>query len=414
MITSANKKKIINDPVYGFISIPRSLIYDVIELPEFQRLRRIKQLGLTDLVYPGAIHTRFQHAIGAMHLMTRAIDVIRKKGYEITEEEARATTLAILLHDLGHGPFSHTLEFALFDNVHHEHVSIALMKRINEKMDGALDMTIAIFEGNYPKKALTQLISSQLDMDRLDYLKRDSFFTGVSEGVIGSDRLIEMLAVKDDRLVIEEKGIYSIENFLVSRRIMYWQVYLHKTVLAAELMLERSLVRARELASRGVNVDTGSEALNFFLNNQIQEKDLDNPKVLDYFVSLDDVDVMHALKLWQHHEDLILSRLSKDLLDRNLFKTFTNKEPFSEEELAIYQKQISKRFNIPFEEAAGLLIHKRMSNNAYTRGSSNIEILKRDGSTADIEVVADNFNISRLVGKVDKYFLMLPKEILEG
>ena len=321
-----SKRKILNDPIYGFITIPNELIFDLIEHPYFQRLRRISQLGLTNLVYSGANHTRFQHALGAMYLMGKAIDILRQKGHDITEDEALGVTIAILLHDIGHGPFSHTLEHTIVPGVSHEALSLLFMDRLNKEFDGKLDTAIQIFKNEHPKKYLNQLVSSQLDIDRLDYLRRDSFFTGVTEGIVGSDRIIKMMNIYQDNLVIEAKGIYSIEKFLVARRLMYWQVYLHKTVLSAENVLMRILGRARELALGGKKLIC-SDALRVFLYGKVTQNDFKEQKdLLDSFAQLDDYDVLGAIKQWQNNDDFVLSNLSRRLVNRNLLKIKLQKE----------------------------------------------------------------------------------------
>lgn len=329
-----NKKKIINDPVYGFITIPNECIFDLMEHPFVQRLRYIKQLGMTHLVYPGALHTRFHHVIGAVHLMEQAIQVIRKKGHEISQEEERAVLVAILLHDIGHGPFSHALEYDIVSGVSHEQISAYFIEELKSDLPeykADLDLALLIFGNNYSSKPfLYQLVSSQLDMDRLDYLTRDSFFTGVSEGIVGTERIIEMLNVKDGQLVVEEKGIYSIEKFLVARRVMYWQVYLHKTVVSAEFMLINVLRRAKKLAMEGAEL-FASPALKFFLTQTITKVDFEtNPEVLKTFAQLDDFDIMGAVKVWQQHSDKVLSLLSTNLVTRKLHKVEISKEPISE------------------------------------------------------------------------------------
>ena len=319
-VNSNNKKKIFNDPVYGFISIPQEIIFDVIEHPFMQRLRRIKQLGLTDLVYPGALHTRYHHVLGAMHLMSKAIATIRRKGHTISETEEQAALLAILLHDIGHGPFSHALEHDIVSGVSHEEISIFFIERLSKEFNGELDLALEIFKNTYPKEFLHQLVSSQLDMDRMDYLNRDSFYTGVNEGKIGSDRIIEMMNVVNGKLVLEEKGIYSIEKFIVARRLMYWQVYLHKTVVAAEYMLIQALRRAKELKQKGTAL-FASPALNYFLENNVSAEDFkSDPKVLERFALLDDYDILGAIKVWQSESDKVLSELSKRIIERRLFK----------------------------------------------------------------------------------------------
>lgn len=403
-----NKKKIFNDPVYGFISIPREIIFDVIEHRYFQRLRRIKQLGMTHLVYPGALHTRFHHVLGAMHLMTKAIQTIRRKGHEITESEEQAVLLAILLHDIGHGPFSHALEHDIVTGVSHEEISGFFIDRISEEFDGELDLALEIFKNNYSKKFLHQLVSSQLDMDRMDYLNRDSFYTGVSEGIIGSDRIIEMLNVKDGELVLEEKGIYSIEKFIVARRLMYWQVYLHKTVVAAEFMLIHVLRRAKELAMEG-NELFASPALKFFLENNITRDDFKkNPDVLDKFAMLDDFDILGAIKVWQSHEDKVLSTLSKKLIDRNLFKIEVSKKPFTEEVINEVTDYVKANMDISDDEVDHFVYSDILTNSAYNDSKETINLLMKDGSVIDVAEASDNLNISALSNPVEKYFLSYP------
>lgn len=403
-----NKKKIINDPVYGFISIPKEIIFDVIEHPYFQRLRRIKQLGLTHIVYPGALHTRFHHVLGAMHLMTKAVQVIRRKGHEINEAEEQAVLLAILLHDIGHGPFSHALEHDIVSGVSHEEISGFFIDRLSEELAGELDLALQIFKGNYPKRFLHQLVSSQLDMDRMDYLNRDSFYTGVSEGVIGSDRIIEMLNVANGELVLEEKGIYSIEKFIVARRLMYWQVYLHKTVVAAEFMLIHVLRRAKEISRNGAEL-FASPALSYFLKNDVTKDDFKNKsEVLDLFARLDDYDILGAIKVWQNSDDKVLAELSKRLINRDLFKIKVSKEPFSEEEITKKSAQIKSALNIDENEVQYFVYSNRLSNSAYNDTKENINLLKKDGSVEDVSKASDNLNISALSNPVEKYFLCYP------
>lgn len=403
-----NKKKIVNDPVYGFISIPREVIFDVIEHRYFQRLRRIKQLGLTHNVYPGALHTRFHHVLGAMHLMSKAILSIRRKGHEITEKEEQAVLLAILLHDIGHGPFSHALEYDIVCGVSHEEISTFFIESLSEEMDGELDLALEIFKGTYPKKFLHQLVSSQLDMDRLDYLNRDSFYTGVSEGVIGSDRIIEMLNVSDGELVLEEKGIYSIEKFIVARRLMYWQVYLHKTVVATEYMLIHVLRRAKELAQNGTEL-FASPALNFFLSQEIKREDFqNNPEVLEQFAKLDDYDILGAVKVWCDHEDKVLSDLARRIINRDLFKISIRKEAFSELEISAMRQQVAKEFDLDENEVKYYVFSEKLTNSAYTDDKENINLLMKDGSTQDVAKASDNLNISALSNPVEKYFLCYP------
>lgn len=403
-----NKKKLVNDPVYGFIAIPNDLIFDIIQHPYFQRLRRISQLGLTNLVYPGALHTRFHHALGAMHLMTIAIATIRRKGHEITPEEERGVLIAILLHDIGHGPFSHTLEYDIVNKVSHEDISSFFIERISIAFDGKLDLALLIFKNNYHKKFLYQLVSSQLDMDRLDYLNRDSFYTGVSEGKIGSDRIIEMLNVHEGNLVLEEKGIYSIEKFIVARRLMYWQVYLHKTVTASELMLIKIMQRAKELSTQNVEL-FASPAFQFFLKNAITKDDFQkNPEVLEQFAQMDDYDILGAVKVWQNHSDKILSFLCKRLINRELFKIELSKEPFSVERIQLEHEIIKAKYNLNDEELSYFVYSEKRSNNAYNKKYQKINILMKNGEIIDISQASDNLNISALSQPVAKYCLCYP------
>lgn len=407
-----NKKKIINDPVYGFISLPYDIIFDLIEHPYYQRLRRIKQLGMSHLVYPGALHTRFHHALGATHLMTKAIQSLRRKGHEITDEEETAVLIAILLHDIGHGPFSHTLEHDIVKNINHEELSLLFMKRLSEKFDGKLDLAIDIFEDKYHKYFLHQLVSSQLDMDRMDYLNRDSFYTGVSEGVIGSDRIIEMLEVKDNQLVVEEKGVYSIEKFLVARRLMYWQVYMHKTVVASEVMLTIILRRAKELIKNGTDL-FASPAFKLFLYNdfQIEEFHRDS-SLLDSFSQLDDTDILGAIKVWQNCDDKVLSLLSKQLINRKLFKIEIGKEPFSAERIAFEKQTLKEHFELE-DDQIGYFVHTDiLTNNAYNEKRETINLLMKDGSVKDVSKAADNLNIHALSSPVEKYYLCYSVERL--
>lgn len=404
-----NKKKIFNDPVYGFISIPDEFIFDLIEHPYMQRLRRISQLGLTHLVYPGALHTRFHHVLGAMHLMTQAVATIRRKGHEITQEEERAVLAAILLHDIGHGPFSHALEYDIVNHVSHEDISSFFIEKLSQEFGGKLDLTLLIFQNKYKKKPfLYQLVSSQLDMDRMDYLNRDSFFTGVTEGQIGSDRIIEMLNVKNGNLVIEEKGIYSIEKFLVSRRFMYWQVYLHKTVVAAEFMLIHILQRAKVLVGRGEEL-FASPALKYFLENDITIEDFKkNPKVLETFAKMDDFDITSAVKVWQDHSDKVLSTLAKKLINRQLFKVVVSKSKFSIDQLNVEKEIIRKKLNLTDEEVEYFVYSETLINNAYNQNKQNINLLMKNGEVIDVSKASDNLNISALATPVEKYFLCYP------
>ncbi len=406
-----NKKKIINDPVYGFVSITFNIIFDLIEHPYFQRLRRIQQLGLSSYVYPGAKHSRFHHALGASHLMGQAVNILRYKGVEITEAEAEAVTIAILLHDIGHGPFSHALEHTILEKVEHETVSVLFMERLNQEFDGRLSLAIEIFENRYPKKFLHQLVSSQLDMDRLDYLTRDSFFTGVHEGVIGYDRIIKMLNVKDDHLVVEEKGIYSIEKFIVSRRLMYWQVYLHKTVLCAEVMLVQVLRRAKDVYRQGMALFT-TPALEFFMKNDWEAEDFRNDKqVLDQFAQLDDTDLFVAMKIWQDHPDFILSELSKKLIQRKLFKTELQKEAFNFKYINEIRKKVQTKYNLKEEEIDYLVPTDATSNSAYSHKQDKINILFKNGEVLDIAYASDQLNIQMLSAPVVKYYLCYPKNL---
>ena len=404
-LTRNNKKKIINDPIYGFISIPDEFIFDLIEHPFFQRLRRIAQLGTTSLVYPGALHTRFHHVIGAMHLMTNAITTIRRKGHEITADEERAVLIAILLHDIGHGPFSHALEYDIVNGVNHEDISSFFIERISEEFDGKLDLALKIFQNVYKKPFLHQLVSSQLDMDRLDYLNRDSFYTGVSEGIIGSERIIEMLNVHEGNLVLEEKGIYSIEKFIVARRLMYWQVYLHKTVVAGEFMLIHILRRAKHIVQQGENL-FASPALSFFLTSDIQLDDFKkNPAVLNTFAQLDDYDILGAIKVWQTSSDKVLSLLATRLVNRKLFKIEIGKEPFSNDRIQAEKELAMERFGLTEEESVYFVYSEVLTNNAYNQTKENINLLMKDGTVLDLSAASDNLNISALAQPVAKYCL---------
>ncbi len=404
-----NKLKIFNDPVYGFVHIPFELIYDLIEHPYFQRLRRIKQLGMTHLVYPGALHTRFHHAMGAMHLMGQAIEIIRAKGHEITEEEAQAVTIAVLLHDIGHGPYSHALEHSIVNNITHEDISALFMDRLNSIFDGKLELALQIFRNEYKKKFLYQLVSSQLDVDRLDYLKRDSFFTGVSEGVISSDRIIKMFNVVDDQLVVEAKGIYSIEKFIIARRLMYWQVYLHKTVISAEHLLVKILLRAKELAEKEVEL-FGTDAFKLFLYNKYDKESFhSDPDVLDIFASLDDYDIFTSIKVWAGHSDAVLSTLCNNLVTRQLFKIELQKEPFSSGFLKEKKRTFTNNTGFTEEEAAYFIFSGSISNNAYNPKSDRINLLYKNNVIVDIAEAADQLNISALSTPVKKYFACYPK-----
>lgn len=405
-----NKKKIVNDPIYGFVSIPDELHFDIIEHPYFQRLRRIKQVSLTNLVYPGANHTRFAHSLGAMHLMRRAIHLLRGKGYEINDEELRAASLAILLHDSGHGPFSHTLENSIVSGITHEDLSLLLMKKFNEFHDGELDLAIKIFTGQYEKGFLSKLISSQLDVDRIDYLKRDSFFTGVAEGNVNAERLLDMMEVVGNELAIEAKGIYSVESFLVSRRIMYWQVYMHKTVLSAEYMLREILKRAKLISQ--VRDLPATPALSFFLKRQDNfDKSNNMDEVLEAFTQLDDFDVMTAVKMWSHDTDFVLSELCQRLISRHLFKIEISQEPFDPNYVDEILHAIAKCYDLSLYDASFMLLQGTSSNHAYHPKKSAINILYKDGTIKDISIASDQLNISVLSQPVIKHFICYPKEL---
>ncbi|MBQ9640448.1 MAG: HD domain-containing protein [Bacteroidaceae bacterium] len=397
--------KIINDPVFGFIRIPKGVLLDIVAHPDFFRLSRIKQLGGANMVYPGAQHTRFQHSIGAFHLTSKAVRTLQTKGVEISEEEAVAVEAAILMHDIGHGPFSHVLEHTLISGVSHEEVSLMVMEKLNRELGGRLDLAIRIFKDEHPRHFLHQLISSQLDMDRLDYLRRDSFFSGVTEGNIGSARIIDMLDVKDDRLVVEKKGIYSIENYLVSRRLMYWQVYLHKTGVAAEHVLINALARAKELAREGVELFC-SPALHFFLYQDIERgRFMKEPECLERYLDLDDNDIMSALKVWGRSEDRILSMLSRDFMGRCIFRVEVTDEPVSEAYVEGVVGQLSQRYGVSREDARRYLTSSlEIGKDMYSIDEDKIEILMKDGTTRDISAVSDMLNISTLSRKVRKYF----------
>ena len=402
---SNKKDKIINDPIYGFITIEKGIITNLINHPYFQRLRRISQLGLAYLVYPGANHSRFQHAIGCMHLMKKAIYQIRKKGHKISEKEAEALKIAILLHDIGHGPFSHALENSIVKNISHEELSNLFMHEINKEFNGQISLAIKIFKNTYKKKFLHQLVSSQLDMDRLDYLKRDSFFSGVVEGNIGTERIINMLDIVNDELVVEEKGIYSIEKFLIARRLMYWQVYLHKTVVASEKMLIKILERAKQLLENESNIFS-TPSLKLLLKNNFSIQDFQkNPKLLDLFSKLDDSDIYTCLKYWKNSDDFVLSKLSTDLLNRNILKIKISKIPILRSEKEILIKIFCKKHNCSIKEAKFFIFSNKITNKTYNIHKENINILMKDSSITDIASASDQFNIDMLNKTVNKYFL---------
>jgi HD superfamily phosphohydrolase len=405
-----NKKKIINDPVYGFVTIPSELIFDVISHPWFQRLRHIKQLGLTDFVYPAAQHTRFQHALGAMHLMTKVLDNLRSKKIEISAEEYEASTLCVLLHDLGHGPLSHTLENSLLPGIKHESLSYLFMHQLNKQFNGALNLSLKIFQNTYKRKFFHQLVSSQLDIDRLDYLKRDSFFTGVIEGMIGVDRIISLLTVHKDQLVVEEKGLLNIENFLNARRLMYWQVYLHKTTVSAERMVTNLIRRAQHLVKSGENLPA-TESLQLFLHhNYTIESFKENQKVLNAFGKLDDHDVWGAIKHWQTHSDFILSSLSRMLLERDLFQIMLSNDPISKAKVEAIRTGVTKAFKILRAESSYFYSDGFVTNEAYADGQK-INNLTKAGELLDIAQASDLPNIKAISKIVKKNYLCWPKNV---
>jgi uncharacterized protein len=409
-----NKKKIINDPVFGFINLQSEIVFDLLEHPFFQRLRQIKQLGLSFMVFPGANHSRFEHALGAAHLMRQAINTLRIKGHHISDEEAEAVTIAILLHDIGHAPFSHVLENTLV-NISHEEISLLIMRELNLEFGGKLDLAIEIFTNKYKKHFLHQLVASQLDMDRLDYLSRDSFFTGVAEGTVGIERIIKMLNVYDDKLVVDVKGIYSIEKFLISRRLMYWQVYLHKTVVAAEFLLVNVLKRAKELIASGVEL-YATPTLKVFLHNTFESADfhtnrkVNSKGVLSWYALLDDNDVFISIKEWQKHSDPVLSKLAGGLINRKLPRTILRDKPLTEAARAKYLKQIQGRIISDPVLAEYFLMTGFITNSAYNRRDENIYVLYKDKSIKEINAASD-INLSALSKAVRKYFVCYPKEL---
>ncbi|MGB5608158.1 HD domain-containing protein [Eudoraea sp.] len=409
-MSKSNKLKIFNDPIYGFIRIPDALIFNLIADPYFQRLRRISQMGLSYLVYPGAHHTRFHHALGSMHLMQEAIQLLRFKGIEVTDEEAQGLLCAILLHDIGHGPFSHAMEHSLVEGINHEAISHLFMEVLNRKFNGSLTLGIEIFKGTYRKKFLNQLVSSQLDMDRLDYLKRDSFYTGVAEGNINAERLITMLNVVDGILVVEEKGIYSVEKFLMARRFMYWQVYLHKTGIVAEQLLIKTLQRAKELV--GMNVELAcSPALMFFLKNKIAKENF-NLKVLDLFASLDDIDILAAIKQWQHNTDFVLSKLCGMILNRRLLNIRLKDQPEKEKRFNELFGNFRTKYKLSEKETSYFVFRGIIENKAYNRHSQNINILRTNGKLLDVAKASDHLNLTSLSETVIKYYICYPKDDL--
>ena len=398
-----NDYKVINDPVFGFIRIPRGLLYDIVRHPLMQRLNRINQLGLASVVYPGARHTRFQHSLGAFHLMSEAILSLQQKGLFIFDSEAEAVEAAILMHDIGHGPFSHVLENTLIKGISHEDISLLMMEQINHDLGGQLNLAISIFKDEYPKRFLHQLISSQLDMDRLDYLRRDSFFTGVTEGNIGSARIIKMLNVVDDRLVVEQKGIYSLENYLTTRRLMYWQVYLHKTAVAYEKVLVNMLTRAKDLARQGQEI-FASPALRFFLYNDVDAAHFDQQALLMY-EELDDSDIWSAMKAWKHSDDKILSTLSTDMLDRHIFKVEVHDEPVEQEKIDELQDCIAAKMGIDKADAHYLMSLNTIQKDMYSVDDDSIDILYKDGTIKDISEASEILNVALLSKKIRKYYL---------
>ncbi|WP_142786053.1 HD domain-containing protein [Changchengzhania lutea] len=405
-----NKLKILNDPIYGFITIPNTLIFDLIQHKYFQRLRRITQMGMSYLVYPGAHHTRFHHAIGCVHLMQQAVKVLRFKGVSISNEEEGALYIAILLHDIGHGPFSHAMEHSIVNNVSHEAISLLFMEHLNEEFNGSLTLAIQIFKGEYPREFMCQLISGQLDMDRADYLKRDSFYTGVAEGNINSERLITMLHVVNDKLVVEEKGIYSVEKFIIARRLMYWQVYLHKTGLVAEQLLIRVLKRAKELHVKGDKLKA-SAALQHFLNNEVSLKDF-NSETLGVFANLDDYDIISAMKDWQYHDDFVLGNLSEMIINRNLLKIKLKNKNIKSQSLEKHIHALIKTYHISDYEARYFVFSGSISNQAYQLKHNSINILHKSGKIEDIVKASDQLNLKALSKPVTKYYICYPKEIL--
>src|SRR5690554_767124 len=404
-----NKLKIINDPIYGFISIPHPFLFDLIEHPYFQRLRRISQMGLSSLVYPGATHTRFHHALGCMHMMQKAVQVLRFKQVNISEEEELALYIAILLHDIGHGPFSHAMENSIVENVHHEEISLAIMKFLNEEFNGKLSLAIEVFQGNYHRKFMLQLIASQLDMDRMDYLKRDSFYSGVAEGNINSERLIQMINVYDGQLVVEEKGVYSVEKFLVARRLMYWQCYLHKTSVGAELLLSKILKRAKELTLQGKELPA-SNALNYFLHHSISKEGFDD-KALLHFSLLDDADIITALKNWQFHPDVVLSYLSSAIVNRKLFRVkLVSKNEFNLK-LEDYKILCKEKLEVDSSMLDYFVFGDKLKNQAYDLTAEPIRIFTKNKEIIDVLEASDQSNLRALSEPVYKYFICYPKSI---
>ena len=407
MMNKNKVSKILNDPVYGFITLNRGILLDLIDHPYFQRLSRIKQLGLTYLVYPGAHHTRFHHAVGAAYLMKQALSTFKELGVNIQREEERGALIAILLHDIGHGPYSHALEHSFLSGVSHENVSEIFMRKLDEQYNGELSLAIQIFRNEYHKKFLHQLVSSQLDMDRLDYLKRDSFFTGVSEGVVSNQRIIKMFDIVDDEILIKEKGIYSIEKFIVARRLMYWQVYLHKTVLSAEFLLAKIISRARELLCNGEKLFVTPE-LNMFLTKNISKFELEQEVYLNAFASLDDNDIMTCIKVWMKSKDVVLSRLASMLIERKLLKVKISNTSFDDEQVNEIRKIHQKELGMNDHEIKYFVFQEQMINNAYDPRKDTIKIKYKDGTVKDITDASDNLNVSALAKPVTKHYLFAP------
>ena len=401
------KLKILNDPIYGFITIPSKLVFDLMEHKYFQRLRRISQMGFSYIVYPGAHHTRFHHALGAMFLMQKAVQVLYSKGVELSKKEEEALYIAILLHDIGHGPFSHAMEKSIVENVSHEQISLLFMEDLNRKFNNELTLAIQIFKDEYPRKFLHQLVSGQLDMDRLDYLKRDSFYTGVPEGTVNAQRLIAMLNVKGDNLVVEEKGIYSVENFLVARRLMYWQVYLHKTGIVAEQLLVRVLKRAKQLSANGIELPA-SKSLAFFLKNHISLDDFSD-EVLNTFSKLDDNDILSGMKAWVSNDDFVLKNLSKMLLNRDLLKIKVKSKPFSARTVKEKRAKVMDSFGLSEEEAAFFVFTGKLENQAYSMEKDTINLLKKNGKVIEVAKASDQLNLEALSKSVVKHYICYPK-----
>jgi HD superfamily phosphohydrolase len=408
ILPTNNKLKIFNDPIYGFITIPNSLIFELIQHKYFQRLRRISQMGLSYLVYPGAHHTRFHHALGSMHLMQKAINVLILKGVEISKDEENGLLIAILLHDIGHGPFSHAMEHSIVNDISHEEISLRFMQELNIEFNGSLTLAISIFKGEYARKFMCELISSQLDMDRADYLKRDSFYTGVAEGNVNSERLITMLNVVNDQLVVEEKGIYSVEKFLVARRFMYWQVYLHKTGLVAEQLLTLILQRAKELVQQNISLNC-SKPLFYFLNSEITAENF-NTETLAVFSKLDDYDIVAAMKEWQYHTDFVLSNLCEMIINRDLLKIKLKNKPIKQSELVIHTNLLMKTYSISKTEADYFVFRGEITNQAYQNKKQHINILLKSGKIKDIVKVSDQLNLKALSKPVTKYYMCYPKK----